>query len=105
MPAELMFLSQFYETQTLNNAKLRNSSFTDPWPEQTIYSKLPEIIEYYISRWEHRNLISGFNDEFFVLRKDVQQFIKSPEELLKQIHSGEVKPFAEFSKSDQDKKA
>ena len=50
MPAELMFLSQFYETQTLNNAKLRNSSFTDPWPEQTIYSKLPEIIEYYISR-------------------------------------------------------
>jgi len=102
MPAELMFLSQFYETQTLDDTKLRNSSFVDPCPEQTIYSKLPEIIEYYISRWEHRNLISGFNDEFFVPRKDVQQFINSPQHLLQQIHRGDFKPFGEFSKLDQD---
>jgi GlcNAc-P-P-Und epimerase len=102
MPAELMFLSQFYETQTLDDAKVRNSSFVDPWPEQTIYSKLPEIIEYYISRWEHRNLISGFNDEFFVPRKDVQQFIDSPQYLLQQIHKGDLKPFGKFSKLDQD---
>ena len=99
-----MFLSQFYETQTLDNTKLINSSFIDPWPEQTIYSKLPEIIEYYISRWEHRNLISGFNDEFFVLRKDVQQFIDSPEQLLQQIHKGDLKPFGKFSELDQNKK-
>ena len=97
MPAELMFLSQFYETQTLDAAKLHSSSYTDPWPEQTIYSKLPEIIEYYISRWEHRHLISGFNDELFVLREDVQQFINSPEQLLKQIHDGGISPFGKFS--------
>lgn len=102
MPAELMFLNQFYETQTLDDTKLRNSSFVDPWPEQTIYSKLPEIIEYYISRWEHRNLISGFNDEFFVPGKDVQQFINNPQHLLQQIHKGDFQPFGKFSKLDQD---
>lgn len=102
MPAELMFLSQFYETQTLDAAKLQNSSFTDPWPEQTVYSKLPEMIEYYISRWEHRHLISGFNDEFFVPREDVQQFINSPEQLLKQIHNGGISPFGKFSQFNQD---
>ncbi|AGF79063.1 dTDP-4-dehydrorhamnose reductase [Desulfocapsa sulfexigens DSM 10523] len=91
MPAELMFLSQFYKTQTLDNSKLRRSSFIDPWPEQTIYSKLPELIDYYISRWEQRNLISGFNDEFFALSKDVEQFINSPEQLLQHLHSREFK--------------
>jgi GlcNAc-P-P-Und epimerase len=102
MPAELMFLDQFYETQTLDDAKLRNSTFVDPWPEQTIYSRLPDIIEYYISRWEHRNLISGFNDEFFVPRNDIQQFIDSPHHLLQQIHKGDFKPFGEFSKLNRD---
>ncbi len=97
MPAELMFLDQFYETQTLDAAKLQNSSFRDPWPEQTIFSKLPEIIEYYISRWEHRNLISGYNDDFFVPSEDVQQFINKPQDLLQQIHNGDFTPFAEFS--------
>lgn len=101
MPAELMFLSQFYKTQTLNNENLKNSSFKDPWPDQTVYSKLPEIIEYYISRWEHRNLISGFNDDFFVTRKDVGQFINQPEELIQQIHSGNFSPFGDFSNLDK----
>lgn len=102
MPAELMFLSQFYETQTLNVSKLESSSFIDPWPEQTVYSKLPDIIEYYISRWEHRHLISGFNDEFFEPSGDVQQFINSPEHLLKEIHDGDVSVFGEFSQIDPD---
>ncbi len=102
MPAELMFLNQFYETQTLNDTKVRNSSFIDPWPEQTIYTKLPEIIQYYISRWEHRNLISGYNDEFFAPAKDVQQFIKDPQDLLQQIHNGKFNPFGDFSELDKD---
>ncbi|MBU1232537.1 MAG: NAD(P)-dependent oxidoreductase [Proteobacteria bacterium] len=97
MPAELMFLDQFYESQTLDAGKLQNSSFKDPWPEQTIFTKLPEIIEYYISRWEQRNLISGFNDEFFVPREDVQQFINKPQDLLQQIHKGNFTPFGNFS--------
>lgn len=98
MPAELMFLNQFYETQTLDAGKLRNSSFRDPWPEQTVFTKLPEIIEYYISRWEQRNLISGFNDDFFVVREDVRQFINNPQNLLRMIHKGEFSPFAKFSR-------
>ena len=102
MPAELMFLNQFYKTQTLDAAKLKDSSFTDPWPEETIYSKLPDIIEYYISRWEHRNLISGFNDDFFEPQKDVQQFINEPQQLIQEIHKGDFTPFGEFSKFDQD---
>lgn len=97
MPAELMFLNQFYETQTLDAEKLQNSSFKDPWPEQTVFTKLPEIIEYYISRWEQRNLISGFNDDFFVVREDVRQFINNPQDLLIRIHKGEFSPFGRYS--------
>ncbi|MCF8056664.1 MAG: SDR family oxidoreductase [Desulfocapsa sp.] len=101
MPAELMFLNQFYESQTLDTTKLKHSSFVDPWPEKSIYSRLPEIIEYYISRWETRNLISGFNDEFCVTRKDIQQFVDTPEELLRQIHGGEYSPFSEFAELEE----
>ncbi len=96
MPPELMFLDQFYESQTLDTTKLEQSSFKDPHPEQSVYSRLPEMIEYYISRWEPRNLISGFNDDFFVTREDIQQFIDTPEELLRQIHTQEFSPFGEF---------
>ncbi|HID69839.1 MAG TPA: SDR family oxidoreductase [Desulfobacterales bacterium] len=102
MPAELMFLDQFYDTQTLDGSKLQRSSFTDPCPEETIYSKLPEIIEYYITRWEHHNLLSGFNEDFFDPREDIRQFIDRPQDLLKQIHDGNSKPFGEFASLDSD---
>ncbi len=97
MPAELMFLNQFYETQTLDVTKVQNSSFTDPWPEETIYSNLPEIIEYYLTRWKHRNILSGFDDDSFEPSGDIQQFNKKPQQLLKQIHDGDLMPFGEFS--------
>ncbi len=97
MPPELMFLDQFYESQTLDAGKLQRSSFSDPCPEQTIFAELPEMIEYYISRWEQRNMLSGFNDEFFVPREDVQQFIKKPHHLLQKIHDGDFRPFLNFS--------
>jgi len=100
MPAELMFLDQFYDTQTLDGTKLRSSSFTDHCPEETIYSKLPEIIEYYITRWEHHNLLSGYNDDFFDPHEDIRQFIDRPQDLLKQIHNGKTKPFGEFRTLD-----
>ena len=102
MPAELMFLNQFYETQTLDGTKLRSSSFTDPWPEETIYSRLPEIIEYYLARWKHRNILSGFKDDFSEPRADIQQFIEKPQQLLKQIHDGDLTPFGEFSTLQND---
>ncbi len=102
MPAELMFLNQFYEPQTLDVTKLQNSSFTDPWPEETIYSNLPEIIEYYLTRWKHRNILSGVDDDSFQPGGDIQQFIEKPQHLLKQIHDGDLTPFGEFSTLDND---
>ena len=44
LPPELMFLSSFYKTQTLSCEKLATSSFKDPFPEETVYTRLPEMI-------------------------------------------------------------
>ena len=97
MPAELMFLDQFYKSQTLDNTKVKNSSFVAPWPEQTIYSNLPEIIDYYISRWQHHNLIPVRNKASLMPSKDVEQFISRPQQLLQRIHREESQPFGKSS--------
>ena len=93
MPAELMFLKNFYETQTLNAAKLRHSSFSDPDPEATIFTELPALIEYYVTRWEHLNLIEPFNREFFDPRKRAEEFLYAPDQLLREIHRESDQPF------------
>ena len=93
MPAEVMFLEQFYQTQTLSAAKLESSSFEDPFPETTIYTALPDIIQYYLTRWEHLNLISPYNKEFFDPKKRAEDFLRSPEDLLQEIHNGKLNVF------------
>jgi len=93
MPAELMFLKNFYETQTLSAAKLRHSSFSDPDPEATIFTELPTLIEYYVTRWEHLNLIEPFNKEFFDPRKRAEEFLHTPDQLLQEIHQESAQPF------------
>lgn len=93
MPAELMFLKNFYETQTLSAAKLRRSSFVDPFPEATIFTELPVLIEYYITRWEHLNLIEPFNKEFFDPRKRAEDFLYKPVQLLSEINQESDLPF------------
>jgi len=66
MPGELMFLEDFYKTQTLSAARLLNSSYRDPALEPVaVYSKLPDMIEYYMGRWEPLNLISSSNRAIF----------------------------------------
>ena len=65
MPAEMIFLENFYKTQTLSCEKLKRSSFVDPRPQATIFTELPSLIEYYIARWEHLNLFSSFSREAF----------------------------------------
>jgi len=57
MPAELLFLKNFYQTQTLSVRKLALSSYIDPEPETTVFTELPNLIRYYLPRWEHLNLI------------------------------------------------
>lgn len=87
VPAEVMFLEHFYRTQTLSSKKLHKSSFIDPFPEATIYTELPALIEYYLARWEHLNLITSFNTRGFKCPKNISdEFINSPKNLLDSTH-------------------
>lgn len=86
MPGELMFLESFYKSQTLSVEKLSQSSFHDPQPKTTVYSMLPEFIEYYLTRWERHNLIVDFNKEFYGLKNRIDDFVTKPDDLLLAIH-------------------
>lgn len=96
MPPELMFMKSFYEAQTLSTEKLRQSSFVDPSPEQTVISQLPEIIQYYLTRWEQLNLIAPYDKEFFDPQKLSEEFLNRPESLLDDIHQQRIRPFTDF---------
>ncbi len=93
LPAELMFLESFYKTQSLSAEKLANSSFVDPFPTETIYTKLPQLVVYYLSRWTHENMISTFNED--VLGPDTMShdFEESPKALLESVHMDSTTPF------------
>lgn len=86
MPGELMFLENFYKSQTLSTRKLQQSSFQDPNPEATIYTELPGMIEYYLTRWEHLNLITSFNTEFYSPKNTLDDFKSDPQKLLSTLH-------------------
>jgi len=87
LPAELMFLENLYHTQTLSADKLLRSSFRDPAPEATVFTELPNLIQYYLTRWEHLNLISLADKNFFTpLQKDTEMFLKQPRRLLENVH-------------------
>ncbi|HEB68809.1 MAG TPA: SDR family oxidoreductase [Desulfobulbus sp.] len=86
MPGELMFLESFYKSQTLSTKKLLQSSYQDPQPEATIYSELPALIEYYLTRWEHLNLITTFNTEFYSPKNNLDDFKTDPAKLLAAVH-------------------
>jgi len=97
LPAELMFLESFYKTQALSAEKLANSSFIDPFPTETIYTKLPQLVVYYLSRWTHENMISTFNED--VLGPDTMShdFEESPQDLLESVHLDSTKPFDDIA--------
>lgn len=97
LPAELQFLKSFYTSQTLSSDKLRRSSFVDPRPDETIFTKLPKLVIYYLTRWSQLNLITTFNEEYFV-GEDVltKEFNNSPGELLDSMHSDSTAPFVDL---------
>jgi hypothetical protein len=95
MPAEIMFLKNFYETQTLSAGKLLGSSFIDPYPAATVFTELPTLIQYYLTRWEHLNLITPLAGEFFDPKKPTDLFVNAPEQLLRQVQAEATKPFLE----------
>ena len=107
VPAEMIFLENFYKTQTLSCEKLKKSSFVDPNPEATIFTELPSLIKYYIARWEHLNMFSSFSSKKFSSTHDAPKqpdpaeqladtFINSPTELLDTIHKEGIGPLKEI---------
>lgn len=99
LPAELMFLESFYKTQTLSAEKLLRSSFTDPAPEETIFTRLPELVIYYLKRWTHENLISTFNESILHPNAMSNDFEQSPAALLNTVHEDSTAPFTELNDS------
>ncbi|MEW6594997.1 MAG: NAD-dependent epimerase/dehydratase family protein [Thermodesulfobacteriota bacterium] len=95
MPAELMFLKNFYETQTLAADKLLRSSFADPLPAATVFTELPRLIQYYLTRWEQLNLITPLAGEFFDPRNPSDLFVNAPGRLLARVVDEAAEPFLE----------
>jgi GlcNAc-P-P-Und epimerase len=98
LPPELMFLDSFYKPQTLSLDKLQQSSFIDPLPEETIFTQLPELVIYYLTRWSHENQITTFNETISQENKIVKSFINNPEFLIDYIHTRGTGPFSDVHK-------
>jgi len=107
VPAEMIFLENFYKTQTLSCEKLKNSSFVDPNPQATVFTELPSLIEYYLARWEHLNLFSSFSSKDssspHTRRKTAdsddqlaEMFMNSPQEMLDTIQKEGITPMKEI---------
>jgi nucleoside-diphosphate-sugar epimerase len=107
VPAEMIFLENFYKTQTLSCEKLKNSSFIDPNPQATIFTELPSLIKYYLARWEHLNLFSSFSSKNFSIthpelkkvdpaKELAEVFMHSPRKLLDSIHKDGIAPLEEI---------
>jgi len=103
LPPELMFLENFYQSQTLNSDKLQASSFVDPVPDETIYTALPRMVIYYLTRWGHLNLITTFNEEFFGSNELEKDFRHDPRVLLNSIHADSTAPFYDLLETDASK--
>ncbi len=98
LPQEIMFIENFYKSQTLSVQKLQDSSFTDPYPNVDVFSLIPDMIQYYVTRWEQLNLIPLINKCFFDPEKLAEDFLDTPQELLAAIHENGIKPFTQFKK-------
>lgn len=98
LPPELMFLDSFYKPQTLSSDRLRKSSFIDPLPEETIFTRLPELVVYYLTRWSHENLISTYNENMEIEKSVEHNFINNPQVLIDELHAKGIGPFSDMQK-------
>lgn len=94
LPPELMFMDSFYKPQTLSSERLEKSSFIDPYPEESIFTRLPELVIYYLTRWSHENLISTYNEDMKIDKSAEQNFLHNPQTLLDQSHAKGIGPFS-----------
>lgn len=97
LPPELMFLESFYKPQTLVTDKLSASSFIDPLSEDTIFTALPELIIYYLTRWSHENQISTYNKTLERDREAEEMFDKDPQSLIDSMHARGIGPFSNMN--------
>ncbi len=102
LPPELMFLDSFYKTQTLSARRLQESSFSDPFPDETIFTRLPDLVIYYLTRWSHQNLISTYDENLIGTLLIDEDFQQHPLELLKTIHGKSTSPLENLIPSDRD---
>lgn len=100
LPPELMFLDSFYKSQTLSCKKLEDSSFIDPLPNETLFTRLPELVIYYLSRWTHENLITTFKDSLDREKSVEDIFLQDPKRLLDLVHAQGLHPFIDPSQED-----
>ncbi len=98
LPAEMMFLENFYTSQTLSTARLAASTYGHRDREITVYTELPAMIEYYLTRWGHLNLISLYNTSFYTPRLHTEEFCRDPAALLDAIHGGDVDIVNDFDR-------
>lgn len=89
IPAELMFIENFYESQTLSSKNLEDSSYKDPAPKVTIFTELPTMIEYYVTRWKNLNLLSIPGDEEKSHQNQILEFQHTPATLLDYLHNNQ----------------
>lgn len=101
LPPEYMFLKDVYQSQTLSRKKLEQSSFVDPAPEETVDTRLPSLIVYYLTRWGHLNLITRYKNEFFADTME-NDFLYHPEGLLENVHADSIAPFGELLESGKE---
>lgn len=96
LPAELLFMKNFYETQTLSVEKLERSSYKDLGSEVTVFTELTSMIYYYLIRWKHLNRITTFDTEFQDSSKPASEFMNSPETLLEKTNKYSHNPLEDY---------
>ena len=99
LPAEIQFMKNFYETQTLSIAKLERSSYREDASEVTVFTELTSIIYYYLIRWKHLNRIGTFNEELKGSSNPAGEFLDSPENLLEKVNKYTHKPLKDYEAS------
>lgn len=100
LPPELMFLENFYKSQTLSVEKLQKTSFPDPFPNETIYTRLPEMAGYYLTRWTNENLITLKTPSFTSNNGKTADFINAPQNLLEATHARGLGPLPEIARGE-----
>lgn len=103
LPPELIFIRHFYTTQTLSIRRLKESSFIDPLADETVYTRLPDMVIYYLTRWGHQNLISTYNEEIKLDRSIEDDFANRPLQLLESVHLDSTEPFRDIMQYESPK--